>query len=107
MHITVGQLLSAKPARVSDASKLVALYLWTHTGGRFIFLTTWTDSAARYLSGLQHTCAYTRLQRRAAPKKILGLLAGVDAVVSQLGRGGGRPCVSLRSVENRFVRGLV
>ena len=28
---------------------------------------------------------------RAAPKKISGLLAGVDAVVSQLGRGGAAP----------------
>ena len=37
-------------------------------------------------------CTYTRLQRRAAPKKIWGLLAGVDAVVSsQLGRGGAAP----------------
>ena len=42
------------------------------------------------IAGLQHTQTYTRLQRRAAPKKIWGLLAGVDAVVSsQLGRGVG------------------
>ena len=50
--------------------------------------------------------SYTRLQRRAAPKKILGVLAaaGVDAVVSQLGRGGPPlrfPAVGRKSLSGR------
>ena len=58
----------------------------THSHTTYVYLHSTTATTATARSAEENFGA-----SRAA--------AGVDAVVSQLGRGG-RPCVSLRSVEN-------